>query len=144
MLGGRAGSGVIGCRTGPPCHTRSPKAPQDRPRMLPRASQTSLTCPGNSPKAPPDPPKVPPQGTPDHLDLPRVQQPYSGRSFFNNMRFRRGETAVWDNPRIPRIPVIPRIGCHRLQHGTPLPHAPGVRMTVVKTKLPQIIATHYM
>ena len=37
---------------------------------------------------------------------------------------------VWD---IQRIQRIHRIRCHRLRQGTPLPHAPGVRMTVVTT-----------
>ena len=53
-----------------------------------------------------------PQSTPDHLDLPRVQKQLFWGVFFNNIRFRRGETVVWDNPVIPMIPRIPRIGCH--------------------------------
>ena len=40
-------------------------------------------------------------------------------------------------PQIPRIPRIPRKRCQELRLGTPLPRAPGVRMTGVH-KLPQI------
>ena len=38
---------------------------------------------------------------------------------------------VWVTHRIHRIH---RIRCHRLQHGTPLPHAPGVKSLVLPSK----------
>ena len=46
------------------------------------------------------------------------------------IEFGRDQTLVWDTQ------TCHRIRCHRLQHETPLPHAPGVRMTVV-TQTPQ-------
>ncbi len=42
----------------------------------------------------------------------------------------------WAQPQIPRISRIPRKRCQELRLGTPLPRAPGVRMTGVH-KLPQ-------
>ena len=44
-------------------------------------------------------------------------------------------------PRIPRISGIPRKRCQELRLGTPLPRAPGVRMTGVH-KLPQTTHTN--
>ena len=106
---------------------RSSRPPQTAPQSIP----DQLDLPRELSQSPSRPSQSAPQRTPDHFDLPRIQKPLFCELFFNNMRFRRGETAVWDNR---------RIGCHRLQHGTPLPHAPGARMTVVKTKLPQIMS----
>ena len=52
--------------------------------------------------------------------------------------FGRDQTLVWDTRRCHRIH---RMRCHQLQHGTPLPHAPGAMMTVVtKNSLKQYVA----
>jgi hypothetical protein len=53
-------------------------------------------------------------------------------------RNRRPRTHPWIS-RIPRISWLPRIGCHELPLGTSLLHTPGVRMTRVLNKLPQMI-----
>ena len=107
----------------PKVFPRAPQTTLTHGTPLPHAlSQSSSRPPQSAPQSIPDhldlpwvqkqsfpelsqsssrPSQSAPQSTPDHLDLPRVQKQLFWELFFNNMRFRRGETVVWDNPAIP-------------------------------------------
>ena len=70
--------------------------------------------------------------TPKCAEFIKIDPPGGSQSLFSYRRPQR-------NRRYEIHPRIPRIRCHQLRLRTSLPHAPGVRMTWVLNKLPQMM-----